>query len=106
MRPTRPHPQPMPLLPSTQNTATASAAAKGPCEKIKQACLDAGFVFGRAKGGKGLGTDCIVPIMQGTAQPASAVLPLPQIDPKIVAICKIRNPKFGQTLPGGSAEKQ
>jgi hypothetical protein len=85
------------------DAATASAGAKGPCEKIKQACLDAGFVFGRAKGGKGLGTDCIVPIMQGTPQPASAVLPLPQIDPKIVAICKIRNPNFGQTLPAGSA---
>jgi predicted Ser/Thr protein kinase len=84
------------------DTAAASEGAKGPCEKIKQACLDAGFMFGRAKGGKGLGTDCIVPIMQGTAQPASAVLPLPQIDPKIVAICKIRNPKFGQTLQGGS----
>ena len=84
------------------DTSTASGGSKGPCEKIKQACLDAGFMFGRAKGGKGLGSDCIVPIMQGAAQPASAVLPLPQIDPKIVAICRIRNPKFGQTWQGGS----
>ena len=79
---------------------------QGAMRKSQAGLPGCGFMFGRAKGGKGLGTDCIVPIMQGTAQPASAVLPLPQIDPKIVAICKIRNPKFGQTLPGGSAEKQ
>jgi len=81
----------------------AKAGQGGPCEKIKQACLDAGFMFGRAKGGKGLGTDCIVPIMQGTPQPPSAILPLPQIDPKLVAICKIRNPKFGMPGKGEAA---
>ena len=92
------------IAPSTTSAETTEAAASegGPCEKIKQACLDAGFMFGRAKGGKGLGTDCIVPIMQGTSQPSTAVLPLPQIDPKMVAICRIRNPKFGQTWQGGN----
>jgi serine/threonine protein kinase len=97
------NPEP-PTAASAPVDAVPSAATKeGPCEKIKQACLDAGFMFGRAKGGKGLGTDCIVPIMQGTPQPVSAILPLPQIDPKIVAICKIRNPKFGMPVKSGGA---
>ncbi len=105
-----PAPAPLAAAPSPAEAAatlgadtTTTSGNKGPCEKIKQACLDAGFMFGRAKGGNGLGTDCIVPIMQGTPQPSTAVLPLPHIDPKIVAICKIRNPKFGQAWSGTPA---
>ncbi len=76
---------------------------EGPCEKIKQACLDAGFVFRGAKAGNGFATDCTIPIIQGTPQPATATIPLPHIAPRIVTACKIRNPKFGQPVQGGGA---
>jgi serine/threonine protein kinase len=81
-------------LSDTSTTATSDR----PCEQIKKACLDAGFVFGNAKKGNGLSADCIVPIIQGTPQPSTAHIPLPQIDPRIAAACKSRNPKFGQGL--------
>jgi len=32
--------------------------------KIKQACLDPGFVFRGAKAGNGFATDCTIPIIQ------------------------------------------
>jgi hypothetical protein len=39
---------------------------------------------------------CIDPIMQGTAQPAKAQRPLPQVSAQLVASCKASNPRFGQ----------
>jgi serine/threonine protein kinase len=84
-------------LPPTPTTAITDR----PCEQIRQACLDAGFVFGRAKKGNGLSADCIVPIVQGTPQPSTALSPLPQIDPQIVANCRSKNPKFGQGMRAG-----
>jgi len=87
----------------TATTNTASAAKGGPCEKVKQACLDAGFVWGSVKRGKGLFSDCAIPLVQGTPQPANAVLPLPQLAPGIAAACKTKNPNYGnQTHSGGS----
>jgi hypothetical protein len=48
------------------------------------------------KAGKGLGisADCVVPIVHGTAQPATAAKPLPEIDPRIAAACRERNPHY------------
>jgi serine/threonine protein kinase len=80
------------------------ANANRPCDKIRQACLDAGFVYGHAKKGNGLSADCIVPIIQGTPQPSAASRPLPTIDPQIVATCRARNPKFGQPAPQTSSK--
>ncbi len=77
-----------------------------PCEQIKQACTDAGFTYGRAKAGYGIGSDCLVPIMLGTPQPASATKPLPQIDPQLLAACKSKNPGFTKRLQTESTEKQ
>ena len=72
------------------------AVAEGPCEEIKRACLNAGFVQGGVKAGNGLWLDCIDPIMQGTAQRHKASKPLPQVDPKLVTACKAQDPTFGQ----------
>lgn len=77
-------------------SASQPAPAQGPCAQIIAACQAAGFVQGAAKAGKGLQVDCVEPIMQGKAAESNSSQPLPTIDPKIVAACKARNPKFGQ----------
>jgi arylsulfatase A-like enzyme len=69
---------------------------EGPCGQVTAACESAGFAPGNAKGGAGLQVDCIAPIMQGTNQPRKARVPLPNVDPQVVAACKASNPTFGQ----------
>jgi serine/threonine protein kinase len=91
-----------PAAPNAVSDTSPATTGSHPCEDIKQACLDAGFSYGRARAGKGLGSDCIVPIVDGTPQPASARLPLPQIDPQVVAACKVRNPAFGKSSQSGT----
>jgi hypothetical protein len=76
--------------------AAPLAAQQGPCEQVTAACTNAGFVGGGASTGTGLQKDCVFPIMQGIAQPATATRPLPRIDPAVVAACKVRRPDFGQ----------
>jgi hypothetical protein len=65
------------------------------CQQVMSACLDAGFVQGGGREGNGLWKDCIDPIMQGTAQ-RGASLPLPPVNPRVVAACRTVNPAFGQ----------
>jgi hypothetical protein len=72
------------------------AREQGPCGPITAACEAAGFVPGGVGSGTGLRADCIVPIMQGRNQPRRARVPLPRIDPQVVADCKASNPRFGQ----------
>jgi hypothetical protein len=62
-------------------------ADQAACNQIKTACRDAGFVPG---GGarNGLLLDCFNPIVQGTAQPKLASIPLPRIDPQVVNACR------------------
>jgi len=72
------------------------AAIGGPCDQITAACERAGFVYGRFKSGIGLEIDCIQPIITGRRQPLRAMLPLPQIDPQVVAACNVSNPRFGR----------
>jgi len=105
--PAIPNPQPPAATTPADTTATgtAPAAKSGPCEKIKQACADAGFVWRSVKKGNGLFSDCAIPLVQGTPQPADATLPLPQIAPRIVAACKSRNPNFGIAGKGTGASK-
>jgi len=71
--------------------------ANKPCQQIRQACLKAGFTQSGAKQGNGLLADCIIPIMQGKAQPANASKPLPTVDAQLVKDCHAANPKFGGT---------
>jgi hypothetical protein len=88
---------------------SVQAAPRQPaCIEIMASCEQAGFVRGDAKAGNGLFIDCVIPIVRGTPQRPRASKPLPQIDPKLVADCKIQNPNFGQRVarppqPGESA---
>jgi N-acetylglucosamine-6-sulfatase len=83
-------------------TASADAAPAGKsCQQIRKACEQAGFSQTGAKGGTGLMTDCVTPIMQGL-QAASGGKSLPAIDPKILAACQSENPTFGQIKRGGA----
>jgi len=79
----------------TCSATTPLRAAPGVCQQVVSACVDAGFVQGGARAGNGLWKDCIGPIMQGRAQ-RGASLPLPRIDPRVVAVCRTSNPAFGQ----------
>jgi hypothetical protein len=70
--------------------------ADAACGEIRRACERAGFKPGGFGGGTGLMTDCVAPIMQGTAQPRRARLPLPRVASQLVAACKATNPRFGE----------
>jgi hypothetical protein len=93
----RPVPMSIPALCTLAlGLAVPLTAQQGPCAQITAACKNAGFTLGGASTGTGLQADCVIPIMQGVAQPAAATRPLPQIDPKVVAACKASHPSFGQ----------
>ena len=82
-----------------------SARDREPCGQITAACQGAGFKSGGAPTGTGLQVDCIVPIMQGTAQPRRAKIPLPKVDPQLVADCESSNPRFGwESAPPSDAQ--
>ena len=84
--------------------SAAEAATPGkPCDQIKVACQQAGFVQGGAKAGDALKADCIDPLIQGTAQPARAKKPLPNVDPQVVAACRAAGQNAGQSA-GGAAQ--
>jgi len=86
---------------------TAHSAPRQPaCVEIMAVCEQAGFVRGDAKAGDGLFVDCVVPILRGTPQRRRASKPLPQVDARLVAHCKVQNPNFGQRVapPSQAAE--
>jgi hypothetical protein len=85
----------------------ASAWAEGPCQQIRAACEEAGFVQGAARDGIGLQMHCMMPIMQASAQPPSARRPLPKVDPQLAVDCKARNARFGPPMrpPADIAEE-
>jgi len=74
--------------------APTADATDRPCEFIKEACENAGFLPMKAGEGFGISADCVVPIVHGAAQPATATKPLPKVDPKIAAACRERNPHY------------
>jgi hypothetical protein len=93
----RPVPMSIPTLCTlVAGLAVPLTAQQGPCAQITAACKNAGFTLGGASTGTGLQADCVIPVMQGIAQPAAAARPLPQIDPQVVAACKASHPSFGQ----------
>ncbi len=77
-----------------------AAPGMGACRQVRQACLSAGFVKGAAKEGKGLWLDCVDPVMQGVAKVNKAGIPLPVVDPSVIAACKQEHPKFGSGKVG------
>jgi hypothetical protein len=76
--------------------APLSAQPSQPCEQIVRACRSAGFIFGDYKEGNGLWVDCLSPIMDGTDQPPTAKIALPELSAEVVAACKATGPNFGQ----------
>ena len=78
---------------------SSKARAQGACEQIRATCESAGFVAGGAKMGLGVQVDCIIPIMQGTAQRPRARRPLPPVDTHLIAACAANRPGFGQPNP-------
>ena len=86
-------------LGSQSNPAPADGSSGSqrshPCSAITNACKAAGFVNRAAKSGNGLGADCITPLMEGTPQPREATIPLPKVDPAVIAACKAVNPSYG-----------
>jgi lipoprotein-anchoring transpeptidase ErfK/SrfK len=96
------------LVVATGAPAVAVAQGQGACAQIKAACQSAGFIQGAARFGIGLQVDCIIPIVQGTAQRPTARIPLPQVEPRLVGQCVSDHPRFGrpnvsttETLPFG-----
>ena len=78
------------------SAANGGSVAAGPCGQITKACKDAGFGSGVGYVGKGLFTDCVNPLMQGKPQPRQATIPLPQVNPHIIAACKQIDPDYGR----------
>jgi hypothetical protein len=76
--------------------AAAAAQGQGPCQQIRAACQSTGFAQGAAKLGIGLQVDCIIPIMSGTGQRPRARLPLPKVNPQLIAECATSHPRFGR----------
>jgi|HubBroStandDraft_1064217.scaffolds.fasta_scaffold09971_2 hypothetical protein len=80
----------------TDDPVRADQAA---CNQIKTVCKNAGFVQG---GGarNGLLLDCFNPIVQGTAQPKLASIPLPTVDPQLVNACRSGKDSAVAAVPG------
>jgi hypothetical protein len=86
------------ILAVSAPVAVQAAARQAACGAIRAACEQAGFVVGGARAGDGLFMHCIAPIMRQGAQPSSASKPLPKVDMRLVADCKVQNPNFGQRM--------
>lgn len=70
-----------------------------PCNQVRSACLAAGFAWGGNENGTGTITDCMGPLLGGI-EPVNAIKPLPLVDPKIIAACRLEDPT-GAYMPGG-----
>ena len=68
--------------------APAAAPGADGCAPLRRLCQAAGFVQGGASSGTGLKDDCMEPLVQGTPQPPNARLPLPAVDPGLLAQCR------------------
>jgi serine/threonine protein kinase len=80
--------------PSSSNSTGTNAHPKA-CAQISRACLAAGFVAGPGNTGNQVFPDCVVPLMDGTPQPQNATIPLPQVNPNVIAACKQLKPNYG-----------
>jgi serine/threonine protein kinase len=75
-------------------SAKSGTSATNSCAQIVKACKDAGF----AKSIRN--SDCVDPLMQGKPQPKTATIPLPPVDPQVIAACKKFDPNFGRSRKG------
>jgi hypothetical protein len=70
--------------------AAPSLAQSPPCQRIRAACKDAGFIQGGPVGDR-LIKDCFDPIVQGTRRPDRSARLLPEIAPQLGALCRSDN---------------
>jgi hypothetical protein len=70
--------------------ATPSLAQSPPCQRIRAACKDAGFIQGGPLGAR-LIKDCFDPIVYGARRPDRSSRTLPDIAPQLVALCRSDN---------------
>jgi serine/threonine protein kinase len=89
---------PVPNLGDASNPS--AVAATKVCGQIKNACRNAGFVKDTKQSSNRVFADCIVPLMDGKPQPKSASIPLPQVNPQVVAVCKQLDPNYGHPSKG------
>jgi lipoprotein-anchoring transpeptidase ErfK/SrfK len=82
--------------------AAQSVSDHAACGQIRAVCRGAGFMPGAGREGTGLIADCVNPIVQGVPQRPRARLPLPQIDPRLVADCRASGQAFGRPAARGS----
>ena len=80
-------------------SASGSVGKTEECAQIRRACEKAGFFEGGSGEGKGLWLDCVETILNVNTT-KNAVLPIPKVDPQIVATCAKNHPKFA-TSHGG-----
>jgi arylsulfatase A-like enzyme len=81
----------------------STAQAEDPCRAIRKACLQAGFVQGGAKAGNGIEIDCVAPIVVGTPPPPQVTLPLPRLDPGVIAACRESRGPPDTQIPASTA---
>src|SRR5260370_32233999 len=69
-------------------SAGAAQEQSAPCQAIRNACRDAGFVVGGPAGGR-LMIDCFEPIVHGEPRSAGAARPLPNIPAPLPNNCQV-----------------
>jgi hypothetical protein len=67
--------------------AATPVPAQAPCEQIRTACKNAGFVQGGPIGSR-LVLDCFNPLVFGQKPPRGLSAPLPQVTPELAAACR------------------
>jgi hypothetical protein len=77
------------LCAASSLTAATPVRAQAPCEQIRTACKNAGFVQGGPIGER-LVLDCFNPLVFGERPPKGLSRPLPQIAPELASACKDR----------------
>ena len=88
-------------------TAAPLRAQSAPCEQIRTACKNAGFIAGGPVGER-LVIDCFNPIVYGQYPPRRSSKSLPDISPQLAAACKEKRSKQSPdaNAPGTSANSQ
>ena len=80
--------------------------AQAPCEQIRTACKNAGFVQGGPIGER-LVLDCFNPLVFGDKQPKRASRPLPQIAQEMASACRERSlARQSANVPGSGADHE
>jgi N-acetylglucosamine-6-sulfatase len=75
-------------------------AGPGPCQRIREACEQAGFVPGGAREDLGLQVDCMRPLLEGSAPGRRPARPLPAVDPALLTACRDQDPRGAAKVVG------